>query len=45
LAPFVGAALAGALARWLQIVAPEAMRARGEPERATAIPGRPVPTT
>jgi aquaporin Z len=44
LAPFAGAALAGGLARWLQAVAPEAMRERGEPERATAIPGRPVPT-
>jgi len=43
LAPLAGAALAGALARWLQAVAPEAMAERGEPERATALPGRPVP--
>jgi aquaporin Z len=44
-APLIGAAVAGVLARWLQSTAPEAMRARGEPERATAIPGRPVETT
>jgi aquaporin Z len=44
-APLVGAALAGALARWLQAIAPEVMRERGEPERATAIPARPAPTT
>jgi aquaporin Z len=44
LAPFVGAAIAGGLARWLQAVAPEAMAERGEPERTTAMPGRPVPT-
>jgi aquaporin Z len=44
MAPIAGAALAGALARYLQAVAPEAMRERGEPERATAMPGRPVPT-
>lgn len=44
-APIVGAVLAGGLARWLQAAAPEAMRARGEPERATAIPGRPIQTT
>jgi aquaporin Z len=43
-APLLGAALAGGLARWLQATAPEATRARGEPERATAIPGRPLPT-
>jgi aquaporin Z len=45
LAPLVGASLAGALARWLQAVAPEAMAERGEPERTTALPGRPVPIT
>jgi aquaporin Z len=43
LAPLVGAALAGGLARWLQAIAPEAMRERGEPERVTAIPGEPLP--
>jgi aquaporin Z len=45
LAPLAGAAIAGALARWLQAFAPAAMRERGEPERATAIPGEPLPTT
>jgi aquaporin Z len=44
-APLAGAMLAGGLARWLQAVAPEAMAARGEPEHATALPGRPAPTT
>jgi aquaporin Z len=44
LAPLLGAAIAGGLARWLQATAAEAMEARGEPERATAIPGPPVPT-
>jgi len=44
LAPIAGAILAGALARYLQAVAAEAMRERGEPERTTAMPGRPVPT-
>jgi aquaporin Z len=43
-APILGAALAGALARYLQVVAPEAMRERGEPKRATAIPGPPLAT-
>jgi aquaporin Z len=43
-APIVGAALAGALARYLQAVAPEAMRERGEPTRAAAMPGRPLTT-
>jgi aquaporin Z len=42
-APIAGAILAGALARWLQAVAPEAMAERGEPERTTELPGRPVP--
>jgi len=44
LAPIIGAAIAGALARWLQATTPELMAARGEKERATAIPGRPIPT-
>ena len=44
IAPIAGAATAGLLARWLQAGTPAAMRARGEPERATAIPGRPVET-
>jgi aquaporin Z len=43
LAPIAGAVLAGALARWLQAFAPEAMAERGEPER-TALPGEPSPT-
>jgi aquaporin Z len=44
LAPLAGAALAGAFARWLQATAPEVMAERGEPERATALPGPAVPT-
>jgi aquaporin Z len=44
LAPFAGAAIAGALARYLQATATEAMRERGEPTRATTIPGEPIPT-
>lgn len=44
-APLVGAAIAGGFARWLQAVAPEVMLERGEPERASALPGRPLPTT
>jgi aquaporin Z len=43
-APLVGAALAGGLARWLQAGAPAALRARGEPVHPTAIPGGPLPT-
>ena len=43
-APLVGGALAGGLARWLQAYSAEALRERGEPERATAIPGEPLPT-
>lgn len=43
LAPIAGAVLAGALARWLQAFAPEAMAERGEPTRA-AFPGEPSPT-
>jgi aquaporin Z len=45
LAPLFGAALAGALARWLQAAAPEAMARHGEPQRTTALPGRPIPTS
>jgi aquaporin Z len=41
-APIAGAVLAGALARYLHALAPA--RERGEPTRATAIPGRPLPT-
>jgi aquaporin Z len=44
LAPFGGALLAGGLARWLQALAPEMMRARGEPQRAP-LPGEPSPAT
>jgi aquaporin Z len=44
LAPICGAAIAGVLARWLQAEAPELMRERGEPERVTAMPGRPIET-
>jgi len=44
-APIVGAVFAGALARWLQAVAREAMVERGEPTRTTAIPGPAVPST
>ena len=44
LAPLVGGAIAGLLARWLQRTAAEAMRERGEPERAQPLPGEPVPT-
>jgi aquaporin Z len=44
-APILGAVAAGALARWLQTVAPEAMARRGEPERKAAIPGRPMVTS
>jgi aquaporin Z len=43
LAPLAGAALAGALARWLQAVAPEALRERGEPVKLP-LPGEPMPT-
>jgi aquaporin Z len=43
LAPIVGGALAGAFARYLQATAEEAMRERGEPERAP-LPGEPVET-
>jgi aquaporin Z len=43
LAPLAGAALAGALARWLQVVAPEALRERGEPVKLP-LPGEPMPT-
>jgi aquaporin Z len=42
IAPIVGAMLAGGLAHYLQAGAAAAMRARGEPERRTAIPGRPA---
>lgn len=44
LAPLAGGAIAGLLARWLQRTAAEAMRERGEPERAQPLPGEPVPT-
>jgi aquaporin Z len=42
LAPLCGAALAGGLARYLQVGEPEELR--GEPERRFPLPGRPVPT-
>ncbi len=42
--PLVGGAIAGLLARWLQATAGEAMKERGEPERARPLPGEPVPT-
>ena len=44
LAPFAGAMLAGAFARWLQAYAPEIMRERGEPQRLQPLPGEPSPT-
>jgi aquaporin Z len=44
LAPIVGAALAGAAARWLESTGAQAMRARGEPEKRTEFPGQPLPT-
>jgi aquaporin Z len=42
-APLAGAALAGALARWLQAIAPKVMAERGEPERVSELPGPPLP--
>jgi aquaporin Z len=45
LAPFTGAALAGALSRWLQAPARAAMAVRGEPQRATALPGPALPAS
>ncbi|MGZ3404930.1 MAG: aquaporin Z [Polyangia bacterium] len=44
LAPIAGAAVAGGLARYLQAGAAEALRERGEPTRATPMPGEPSPT-
>jgi aquaporin Z len=44
LAPIVGAALAGAVARWFEAVGRQAMRSRGGPEHGTDIPGHPLPT-
>jgi aquaporin Z len=44
LAPLCGGGLAGAAARWVQVGAPEKLRRRGEPERTTSIPGRPIAT-
>jgi len=44
LAPIVGAAVAGFVARWLQATAREAMKERGEPTRMQPLPGEPVPT-
>jgi aquaporin Z len=44
LAPIAGAAVAGGLARYLQAGAVEALRERGEPTRATPMPGEPSPT-
>jgi aquaporin Z len=44
LAPIAGAAIAGGLARYLQVGAAEALRERGEPTRTTSMPGEPMPT-
>ena len=43
LAPLVGGAIAGALARWLQATAKEALEERGEPVRTEPMPGEPMP--
>jgi aquaporin Z len=45
LAPLLGAAIAGLVARWLQATSEEALEARGEPTRATPLPGEGLPST